>query len=62
MPLDAPTQFPDEPVTAGSEFGAGPGPDVLGLGRDTLADEVRALYAAFPNEDLRALVEALDGR
>lgn len=47
-------------MTAGSAFGAGPGPDVLGLGRDTAADEIRALYRAFPNNDLRALVEALD--
>lgn len=59
-PLDAPTEHPDEPVTAGSAFGPGPGPDALGLGRDTAGDEIRALYRAFPNNDLRALVEALD--
>lgn len=61
-PLDGPTTRPDEPLTAGSAFGAGPGPEALGVGRDTTADEIRALYMAFPNEDLRALVEALGDR
>ena len=30
-PLTAPTQRPNEPVTAGSPFGAGPGPEALGI-------------------------------
>ena len=30
-PFNAPTQFPDEPVTAGAISGPGAGPDVLGL-------------------------------
>ena len=29
--LFAPTEFPNEPVTAGSPLGAGPGPEVLNL-------------------------------
>lgn len=29
--LGEPSQMPDEPVTAGAEYGSGPGPDVLGL-------------------------------
>jgi hypothetical protein len=29
-PLSAPTQRPDEPVTAGSPMGPGPGPEILG--------------------------------
>lgn len=29
VPLNAPTQFPDEPLTAGSAAGPGPGPDAL---------------------------------
>lgn len=62
-PLDAPTEAPDEPVTAGSAFGPGPGPEALGIGQGgTYADELRALYHAFPNDDLRALIEVLDGR
>ena len=30
-PLTAPTQRPNEPVTAGSPLGAGPGPEALGI-------------------------------
>ena len=30
-PLYAPTQRPDEPITAGIPMGAGPGPEVLGM-------------------------------
>ena len=30
-PLSAPTQRPNEPVTAGSPLGAGPGPEALGI-------------------------------
>jgi hypothetical protein len=42
-PLFAPSQRPDEPITAGIPMGAGPGPEVLGAARtviktsDTLA-------------------------
>lgn len=35
-PFGAPTQRPDEPVTAGSPLGAGPGPRVLPLVNPTL--------------------------
>jgi hypothetical protein len=34
-PLFAPTQRPDEPITSGIAMGAGPGPEVLGAGRQT---------------------------
>ena len=30
-PLYAPTERPDEPITAGIAMGAGPGPEVLGI-------------------------------
>jgi hypothetical protein len=30
-PLFAPTQRPEEPITAGAPIGAGPGPEVLGI-------------------------------
>ena len=30
-PLYAPTERPDEPITAGSAMGEGPGPEVLGI-------------------------------
>lgn len=62
VPLDAATQHPNEPLTAGAPSGPGPGPEVLGPGmQDGSADELRALYVRFPSNDLRALIEALDG-
>jgi hypothetical protein len=45
-PLYAPTQRPDEPVTAGIPMGAGPGPEVLGMNQpsaDTDADRQKLL-------------------
>ena len=45
-PLYAPTQRPDEPITAGIPMGAGPGPEVLGINQpsaDTDADRQRLL-------------------
>lgn len=69
IPLDAPTQRPDEPVTAGLPSGPGPGPEALmptgALASAPDADmnaQIRALYRAFPNSDLLRLVEALDQR
>lgn len=41
--FDAPTQMPDEPVTAGAELGDGPGLEALGLPN-------------APDEDMRRLV------
>jgi hypothetical protein len=31
IPLNSPTQMPDQPITFGSNYGPGPGPSVLGL-------------------------------
>jgi hypothetical protein len=45
-PLYAPTQRPDEPVTAGIPMGAGPGPEILGMNQpsaDTDADRQKLL-------------------
>lgn len=50
--LDAPTQAPGEPVTAGAALGAGPGPDVLGLPMDPAAEkraDARSLDPALMN-------------
>jgi hypothetical protein len=44
-------------VTSGVPLGAGPGPEVLAGGNLT-GDELRAIYRMYPNEDLRALIEA----
>jgi hypothetical protein len=39
-PLSAPTERPDEPVTAGMDFGAGPGSEALNLPRERSLSEV----------------------
>lgn len=63
VPLDAPTQRPGEPLTAGLDVGAGPGSAALGplgMGGQDVATQLRAIYSRFPNEDLRSLIEILD--
>lgn len=62
--LHAPTQRPNEPIHAGMPTGPGPGPEALGLPPGTgtaptnpVADQLRALYLAYPNSDLAALIE-----
>ena len=45
-PLYAPTQRPEEPITAGIPMGAGPGPEVLGINQpmtDTDSDRQRLI-------------------
>jgi len=41
-PLTAPTERPDEPITAGMDFGAGPGSEALNLPRERSLSEVLA--------------------
>jgi hypothetical protein len=68
VPLSAPTQNPNEPVTAGSPVGPGPGVEALGpqgaamMGQpqDPVRQQVAALYKANPNPDLLRLIELLD--
>jgi hypothetical protein len=61
--MDAPTQRPLEPVTAGLPIGAGPGPEALGLGMLDIADdaelEIREMIRRFP-EHQNYLVKLLD--
>jgi hypothetical protein len=63
VPLDAPSMRPGEPITAGLSVGAGAGPEVLGplagMSNDVAA-ELHAIYARFPNEHIRAMLEELD--
>lgn len=48
-PLDAPTAMPDEPLTAGSAYGAGPGPTAVGLGSpDLRTEDVAAMKRYLP--------------
>lgn len=57
--LHAPSQRPNEPLTAGLPTGPGPGPEAVGLagpGDDTTLATLKGLLARYPNNDLRALV------
>lgn len=69
IPLDAPTQRPDEPITAGVDSGAGPGSEILnlpqgiGMGQDVDSglQAIRAMYLNDPrNQDLRRILEIAD--
>lgn len=56
--LTDPTGRPDEPITAGLPFGAGPGPRMDMLPSiDPVADELRALYLRYPTQELLELIE-----
>ena len=60
VPMNAPTQRPDEPVTAGLPVGPGPGPEALGImqgGADDVVSFLQGVYAEAPNEDVRRLLE-----
>lgn len=49
-PLDAPTQYPGQPVTAGVDVGAGPGSeavDAIRRGSQTRASDIIYKYAAI---------------
>lgn len=68
-PLDAPTSRPDEPITAGMSFGAGPGTEVLAAqnsmapgSRDDLIMQLRAAAARYPNPNLIQLLVLLEGQ
>lgn len=68
IPLDAPTQRPDQPVTAGGALGPGGGEDILGLPPvspvmefDSGVNAIRALYLQDPNnQDLKRILEYVD--
>ena len=68
IPLDAPTQRPNEPVTAGGALGDGGGEDILGLPPispvmefDSGINTIRALYLQDPNNlDLKRMLEYAD--
>lgn len=59
-PLNAPSDRPNEPITAGMPTGPGPGPEALGgiaapQDDPTLAI-LKGILARYPNQDLQALV------
>jgi len=49
VPMNAPTQRPDEPISSGADFGAGPGMESLGLGAQDVAanDAFKASIAMY---------------
>ena len=61
-PLSAPTERPNEPVTAGAPFGAGAGPEILPIPpvmEDQVAQTILSLAAIYPDPDLARLVDRL---
>ncbi len=62
--FDRPTEFPDEPLTAGVDFGAGMGSRAAGIKPtmqlgDPVLQELLALYRSYPNDDLANLISAM---
>jgi hypothetical protein len=65
--LDAPTARPSEPITAGMDFGPGPGRMAIGLPsvfeeRRAAAVEIAQIASAFQTEDLMDMVSRFGGR
>lgn len=74
--LTAPTQRPDEPITAGARFGAGPGTEVFNGfppvnptstnpfvqegSKYDLLDQVKYAYSKYPNPALMQLMMELE--
>ena len=59
--LTRPTERPMEPITAGAPFGAGPGPVGAGIPQptgDSALEELKAIYQAYPNDDLADLIDS----
>jgi hypothetical protein len=68
-PLSAPSERPDEPITAGNPLGAGPGMDMLPQpmpmgtapgSRQDLINQVRYIYSKTPNTALLQLILELE--
>lgn len=62
-----PTERPDEPITAGADFGAGPGSMEAGImprrvEQDDVVNTLRALFQMFPNDDLREMLTRYGNR
>jgi hypothetical protein len=68
--LTRPTERPNEPITAGANFG--PGPNAMGAGipvssspvggRDDLGLRLRAIASQFPNAALLGLIAELESQ
>ena len=59
--LTRPTERPMEPITAGAPFGAGPSAVGAGIPQptgDSALEELKAIYQAYPNDDLADLIDS----
>ena len=58
--FNRPTERPNEPVTAGASFGAGPtpNPQFAVPTRDPVLTELRALYSAYPSTELADMLDS----
>lgn len=65
------TDRPEEPITAGAPFGAGPGPTAAGIpinaapmsgSKQDLIERVRAIYSMYPNPNLMSLMAVLESQ
>ena len=59
--FNRPTERPTEPVTAGASFGAGPTPRTqftVPRNNDVVLNELRALYSAYPSDELADMLES----
>lgn len=59
-----PTERPDEPITAGADFGPGvnmqqAGIPIVAPGFNDALEELKVLYRQFPNEDLGLLLSSM---
>ena len=66
-PLTAPTQRPNEPITAGANFG--PGTNAMGAGilptpasSTDVVEQLAYLNMMYPNPDLQNLIDAIQTR
>lgn len=54
VPLDAQTQNPDEPITAGVPVGAGVGPEAAGIQTNMMAADMESLRGLIPSLEIMA--------
>ena len=61
--LDAPTQFPDEPLSYGANYGEGPGLDISGIrgmSQPTIREAVYRAMQFDPSGELEAIYNRLN--
>ena len=61
--LDEPTQFPDEPLSYGANYGEGPGLDISGIrgmGQPTIREAVYRAMQFDPSGELEAIYNRLN--